>query len=144
MKNLALMLSIVLSIGVGTLAAQKTAPPAGTLANTASSSANSAIVSQVRALEQQEKTALQSLSQQMTELKGKHQSELAPLNQQLDSFNSQFESALKQLRQQYEDTRTQDEDQKAALMDEIKPGYLALYNEKKAPLAGVNSQEESI
>jgi len=46
---------------------------------------------------------------------------------------------MKQLRQQYEDTRTQDEDHKAALMDQIKPGYLALYNEKKASLGACPS-----
>src|SRR5580700_1447665 len=41
-------------------------------------SANSAISSQILALEQQEKLDLQSLNQQMADLKQKHQSETAP------------------------------------------------------------------
>jgi hypothetical protein len=144
-----LIISLFLSIGVGTLA-EATAKAAGpdpepqsaTLATNVSTSGSSAVSSQLHALEQQEKTDLQSLTQQMTDLKERHQAETTPVQQQLASFNGEFESAMKQLRTQYEDTRNQDDEARAALMDRIKPGYLALYNEKKASLANVNSQEE--
>ena len=49
---------------------------------------------------------------------------------------------MKQLRIQYDDLRNQDNEELAGLMDRIKPGYLALYNGKKASLATVRSQEE--
>jgi hypothetical protein len=139
-----LILSLIVSIGVAAAqngAGQKTAPWA-TPVSSASNSATSAASSQLHALDLQEKTALQSLNQQITDLKERHQAETTPLQQQLASFNSAFDGEMKQLRAQYDDTRNQDDDARAALMDRIKPGYLALYNEKKASLASVNSQED--
>jgi hypothetical protein len=126
MKHRVLMLALVLSLGVGVLA----------------DSASTTVFSQVRALEQQEKTALQDLSRQMADLKDRHQAETSPLQQQLVSFNAAFEGAMKQLRDQYDGTRNRDDDERAALMDRIKPGYLALYGGKKQSLATVNSQED--
>jgi hypothetical protein len=120
-----LILSLVLSIGAG-LGAY----------------AASAVSSQMHALEQQEKTDLQNLSQQIADLKDKHQQEIAPPQQQLDSINGTFQSAMKQLKDQYADTRSHDDDELAALMDRIKPGYLSFYNEKKSSLANVNSRED--
>src|SRR5579862_4555373 len=105
-KNFGRLLSLVFSLGVGVLAAQKTA----------SESAGSAAMSQARAVEQQEKSALQGLSQQMADLKERHQNETAPLQQQLASLNTAFEAAMKQLRDQYDDTRQHDDDERAALM----------------------------
>ena len=116
-----LTVSLVLSVGVG--AGQKIEP-------------------QLRALDQQEKTNLQSLNQQMADLKEKHLAETTPLQQQLASLNSAFDSAMKQLRDQYDATRNQDNQERATLMDRIKPGYLALYNDKQQSLANVNGQEE--
>ena len=118
-----LIISLILSVGVAI-------------------SANSAISSQIRALEQQGKIDLQSLNQQMADLKQKHQSETTPLQQQMASFNNAFDSAMKQLHSEYDDTRNRDNDERAALMDRIKPGYLALYNDKKASLASVNTRED--
>jgi hypothetical protein len=141
-----LMLSLVLSIGAGKLAdaaenggGQKAEP---TPVSTASNSASSAVTSQLRALGDQEKVDLQNLNQQMADLKEGHQRDTAPLQQQLASFNDAFQSAMKQLHDQYEDTRNRDGDERAALMDRIKPGYLALYNEKKGSLASANSRED--
>jgi hypothetical protein len=130
------IVSLVLFLGAGTLRAA--ADAAGQKIN----SDSSAVTSQLHALDQQERTTLQDLSQQMANLKEKHQSDTAPPQQQLASFNTEFETAMNQLRAQYNDTRTQDDDARAALMDRLKPGYLALYNEKKSSLANVNSQEE--
>ena len=42
-------------------------------------SAGNAVLSQIHALEQQEKAQLDNINQQMAELKQKHQSEIAPL-----------------------------------------------------------------
>jgi hypothetical protein len=134
MKHSAPILFLAASTALGVIFAQKPAAQPVAAAGNVSDS--------VRALDQQEKVALQSLSQQMADLKEKHQAETAPLQQQLASFNAAFEGAMKQLRDQYDDTRNRDGDERAALMDRIKPGYLALYNEKKASLANVNSQEE--
>jgi hypothetical protein len=127
---------------------QTTFPGAGTLRAAADgagqkiNSDSSAVTSQLHALDQQEKTALQALSQQMTNLKEKHQADATPLQQQLVSFNTEFETAMYQLRARYNDTRSQDDDARAALMDRLKPGYLSLHNEKKSSLANVNGQEE--
>ncbi len=122
-----LALSLVLSVGVGTLAY---------------AADNGAVSSQIHALEQQEKADLQNLIQQIADLKATHQGDTAPLQQRLDSLDGAFQSAMKQLHDQYNETRTRDDDQRAALMDRIKPGFLALYNQKKASLANVTSKEE--
>lgn len=104
--------------------------------------AENAAMSQLHALDQQEKTDLQNLNQQMMDLKAKHQADTTPLEQQLASLNSAFDSGMKQFREQYDETRARDGEERAMIMDRIKPGYLALYNEKKMSLASVNSQEE--
>jgi hypothetical protein len=78
----------------------------------------------------------------MADLKAAHQSETMPLQQQLASLNETFQNAMQQLHQQYDDTRGRDDDELASLMDRIKPGYLALYNQKKESVASVNSKEE--
>jgi hypothetical protein len=119
-----LMLSLFLATGVWTYAA------------------DNAVTSQIHALEQQKKTDLQNLTQQVADLKARHQSETAPHQQQLDSLNSAFQTAMKQLHDQYDETRNHDDDELAALMDRIKPGYLALYNEKKQSLASAHGQED--
>ncbi len=141
------ILTLALLMSAGTLAAedgagQKVETQLPTPVSTASNSTNSAVSSQLHALDQQEKTDLQSLNQQITGLKEKHQADTTPVQQELASFNTEFETAMNQLRTRYNETRNQDDDARAALMDRLKPGYLSLYNEKRSSLANVNSQEE--
>jgi hypothetical protein len=150
MKNFcSLMLSLVLSIWAGIPAAaaekgagQKITPQSATPAINTSNSASSGAWSQMRALDQQEKLDLQNLSQQMADLKERNQRDTAPLQQQMGSLNAAFQSAMKQLRDQYDETRNRDDDERAALMDRIRPGYLSFYNQKKGSLASVNGRED--
>jgi hypothetical protein len=104
--------------------------------------AENAAMLQLHALDQQEKTDLQNLNEQMEDLKAKHQTDTTQLQQQLASFNSAYDSTMKQLREQYDETRNRDGEERATIMDRIKPGYLALYNQRRASTAGVNGQEE--
>ncbi len=101
-------------------------------------SGHSALWSQVHALEGQEKSALQSLQQQMSDLRNKHQAD----SSQCSSLGPTFQTAMQSLQAQYDSSRSGFEDQKANLMDQIKPGYLASYNQEKQTLAGTKTQED--
>jgi len=127
--------ALILFIAAAPLAAQKTP-------GNASSSANNAVMSQVRALDQKEKTDLQNLSRQMTDLRQMHQNDVAPLDQQLSSLNAGFQSAMKSLQDQYETTHHQFGEQRAMLLNLIKPGYLALYQQEQQSLANLKSEED--
>ena len=79
---------------------------------------------QIKALDQTYKTNMQSLDAQ-----------IAPFRQQIQTA----QASITPLQAQKDTLRSQYEDQRAALTEQVQPGYLAAYNQEKQDLASAKS-----